>query len=109
MLKNLWQKFWYKILTRNKFIITLILFVLWVGFFDKNNLWDRRKYIKQIEQLRADKAYYQEQIESDSAQLYKLKNNPELLERFAREHYYMKAPDEDLFIIQVKKRQDANQ
>lgn len=105
MWKKFWHKFWHQIVTRNKFIITLIVFVLWVFFFDKNNLLERRKYIRQLEQLRKDKRYYENKIRRDSARLHELRNNPERLERFAREHYYMKEPDEEIFIIQKKEKE----
>ena len=84
---------------RNKYAITMLLFLVWIIFFSQNNLVDRFRIISDINQLEADKEYYKKQINRDSTRLYELTTNKENLEKFAREQYYMKKDDEDLFVI----------
>ncbi|MFO7658775.1 MAG: septum formation inhibitor [Bacteroidales bacterium] len=85
---------------KNKYILTTILFIIWLLFFDQNNLLDRRKYVKEYKQLLMDKDYYLEKIEEDSKRLEELQTSNENLEKFAREQYLMKKDDEVLYIIQ---------
>jgi hypothetical protein len=86
-------------LLKNKYILTSILFVIWVLFFDQNNLLDRKKYVNEYKQLLKDKEYYLQKIEEDKKKLEELQTNNENLEKFAREQYLMKKDDEEIFII----------
>ena len=87
-------------LFRNKFSFTLILFFVWVVFFDSNNLIERVLHLKQVHQLEKDKIFYEEKIKDDRAKLEELESNPANLEKFAREHFLMKRDNEDIFIIE---------
>ncbi len=96
------MKNWFKPIwpwMRNKYAITILLFLVWIIFFSQNNLVDRFRMISDINQLEADKEYYKEQINRDSTRLHELTTNKENLEKFAREQYYMKKDDEDIFVI----------
>lgn len=84
---------------RNKYLLTLIIFIIWIVLLDSNNLISRRKEMKNLRKLRADREYYVQRIEEDKRKLYELKTDDRNLEKFAREQYRMKKPDEDLFII----------
>jgi cell division protein DivIC len=84
---------------RNKYILTIIIFFLWLLFFDANSLLDKFREMKDLRQLEKDKEYYLNRIEEDKRKLNELKTSNDNLEKFAREQYHMKRPDEDLFII----------
>ncbi|MGI5914500.1 MAG: FtsB family cell division protein [Bacteroidales bacterium] len=84
---------------KNKYVITIILFLLWIIFFDANNLISRVRERMELNKLKAEKEYYLEKIESDSSRLMELRTDDENLEKFAREQYRMKNPDEDIYII----------
>ncbi len=88
---------------RNKYIITGIIFAIWVLFIDQNNLVERFQNLREKRQLEQDKAYYIEKKEEDAARLRELKTNDENLEKFAREQYLMKKKNEDVFIIVEEK------
>ncbi|MBN2613240.1 MAG: septum formation inhibitor [Bacteroidales bacterium] len=88
---------------KNKYILTSILFIIWLLFFDQNNLLDRRKYVREYKQLIIDKEYYLKKIEEDSKRLEELQTSDENLEKFAREQYLMKKDDEVLYIIKEDK------
>jgi len=92
---------WKKILPyiKNKYILSLTLFVLWVLFFDSNNLIDRISLIGEIRRLERNKEYFIERIHKDSARMQELKTDRENLEKFAREQYLMKKENEDIFVI----------
>lgn len=84
---------------RNKYLLTLIIFVIWIILLDSNNLIARYKEMKNLKKLKSDKEYFSRRIDEDKRKLYELKTDDQNLEKFAREQYRMKKPDEDLYII----------
>ncbi|NMC37888.1 MAG: septum formation initiator family protein [Bacteroidales bacterium] len=84
---------------RNKYILTLVIFFIWILLLDSNNLISRYKEMKILRKLKADKEYYTKRIEEDKRKLQELRTDNRNLEKFAREQYRMKKPDEDLFIV----------
>lgn len=84
---------------RNKYILTIVIFVVWLLLFDSNNLIARYKEMKELHKLKIDREYYINKIETDRKKLHELKTDNQNLEKFAREQYRMKKPDEDLYII----------
>lgn len=94
-------KIWKKILpyVKNKFILTIFIFIIWILFFDRNNLIDRTKELRHLKQLEKDRKYYIERIDKDTKRLEQLKTNNKNLEKFAREQYLMKKDNEDIFVI----------
>ena len=53
-----------------------------------------------LHQLEKDRQYYLEQIEKDSIQMHELRSSNKNLEKFARENYFMKKDNEDIFLIE---------
>jgi RNase adaptor protein for sRNA GlmZ degradation len=84
---------------RNKYILTIIIFVVWILLFDSNNLITRYKDLRELHKLKTDREYYIKRIEVDRKKLYELKTDNRNLEKFAREQFRMKKADEDLYII----------
>jgi cell division protein FtsB len=84
---------------RNKYFLTLAIFFIWILFLDSNNLIERYGQLSELNKLNKDKEYYTNKIEGDRRKLNELKTDNHNLEKFAREQYRMKKPDEDLFII----------
>ncbi|MDE5612895.1 MAG: septum formation initiator family protein [Odoribacter sp.] len=83
----------------NKYTMTLLIFMVWLAFFDRNNLVEKMHLRGKITTLKKEKAYYQEKIEEDSRKMQELLSNKKNLEKFAREQYFMKKPNEDIFVI----------
>jgi len=84
---------------KNKYLLTLVIFITWLLFFDQDNMIQRYKAIRKLNDLKADKAYYIEKIRNDSIRLEELKSNNRNLEKFAREQYLMKKNNEDIFVV----------
>lgn len=87
----------------HKYFWTIVIFLVWLLFFDQNNILFRSvpDYF-QSKSLEKEKKFYLDKIHEDSIMLNELKTNDENLIKFAREQYYMKADDEDVFIIREK-------
>ncbi len=43
---------------RNKYVLTIIIFLIWITMFDSNNLIARFKDMRELHKLRTDKEYY---------------------------------------------------
>lgn len=71
----------------------------WLMFFDRYDFVTQYKTVKELKQLEEEKLYYVNEIAKNEQDLKQLKENPIYLERFAREKYLMKQPNEDVFII----------
>jgi cell division protein DivIC len=82
-----------------KYVITIVVGVLLVGVIDDNSFVHRAKLEMQISDLEADIERYNEQNEADVKQLKAMKSSPKAFERIARERYFMKADDEDIFVL----------
>ena len=88
----------FKIL-RNKWIVTSVLFLTWIVFFDENSIISHQKNKRRLYELKQQEEYYRERIEVDKQKLEDLKAGEEKLEKFAREQYFMSKPDEDVFVV----------
>ncbi len=87
---------------RNKYVIVVAALVVWLFFFDKNDVYTQADLIKKCNKLRAERDYYLAEIEHNKTEIKELQTNKESLETFAREKYLMKKDNEDVFVI-VKK------
>ena len=79
---------------RNKYVLTIVIFIIWVALLDSNNLIARYKDMRELHKLKIDKEYYIKRIGDDKQKLRELKTNNHNLEKFAREQYRMKKPDD---------------
>jgi cell division protein DivIC len=84
---------------RNKYFLTLTIFIIWITLLDTNNLVERYRQISELHKLNKDKEYYTKKIEEDRRKLNELKTDNHNLEKFAREQFRMKKKDEDLYIV----------
>ena len=91
---------WFKFIS-NKYIWVLLFFVSWMLFLDNYSYLDHRLLNKQIEELEDNREYYKEEIKEDLKSIKSFKN-PDQIEKYAREKYYMKRENEDIYIIEFE-------
>jgi cell division protein DivIC len=84
---------------KNRFIICTLIFIAWVAFFDRNNFITQIQLHRKLSQLKEDVKYYKDEITKDRRDYYDLTSSNKNLEKFAREKYYMKKANEDIFIF----------
>ena len=84
---------------KNKYSLTLIVFVVWLTFFDQNNLMLQFQNKLDLWELDDDKEYYLVEIQKTKSDLEELTSDMNSLERFAREKYLMKRDNEEVFVI----------
>ncbi len=83
----------------NFYVASTLLFVVWLTFFDNNDIISQLKLKTKILELQEQKNYYADMIEKIQDDIFDLRTNEETLEKFAREKYLMKKPNEDVFVI----------
>ncbi len=83
----------------NKYSVTVALFLLWMTFFDSTSFLvinelngDISKYEKQLQ-------FYKDEYKKNDDFYKKLMNNKGEKEKYARENYFMKKPNEEIFIL----------
>ena len=82
-----------------KYSVVCIIGVLIVGFLDENSFWSHMKNLERIDDLTEEKARYQAEFERDQAKIRELDKNPKAMEKIARERYFMKEDNEDIFVL----------
>ena len=85
----------------NIYIITSLIFFIWIFFIDSNSILVNLKLKKEINKLIDRKEVLERQIEIDKKIISNLKN-PDSLEKYAREKLYMKKDNEEIYIIEFK-------
>jgi cell division protein FtsB len=86
-------------LLKNKFFLAGTAFIVWMLFFDRNDLASQYEYRTKVQKLEEEKAFYTQEISKAEDELKELTTNMGSLEKFARERYFMKKENEDLYVI----------
>lgn len=93
-------------LLKNKFFLVTVVFIVWMLFFDKNDLYSQYKQRQQLNKLEQERDFYTKETAQVSKELDELTSNPAKLEKFAREKYLMKKANEDVFVIVKEKKKE---
>ncbi len=83
----------------NIIVLIVLVFAVWMTFFDENSYLVHREFNKEIDELEKTIKFYEDRINEDRATIKKLQDSLEL-ERFAREKYLMKKKNEDIYVIE---------
>ncbi|MFK7782861.1 MAG: septum formation initiator family protein, partial [Psychroserpens sp.] len=86
---------------KNIFVIIFIVFSLWMLFIDSNSLMIHHELNEDISDLENEKEYYRKEIEKDKKAIKQL-STEDGIEKLAREKYYMKKDNEDIYIIEYE-------
>ena len=85
--------------SRYKYWVVVVIGLAVILVFDENSLYVRWQHLRTISELKSEIAKYKNQFEGDTKQLKDLEGDPKAIERIARERYFMKADDEDIFVL----------
>ena len=99
-LKAVRDKKWFGILT-NIYVLVLTAFVIWMAFFDTNSLLIHMELRKEIKKLEKTQEFLKEEIAKDKEIIEQL-SDPKELEKFARENYYLKKKNEEIYLIEYE-------
>ena len=97
-IKEILKSKWVKVLS-NKYLLITVIFLVWMIFFDENSFINHQELDSEIDKLEKSNQYYKEQIDEDKKVIKNL-NDPDSLEKYAREQYKMKRDNEDIYIVE---------
>lgn len=81
---------------RSRYVLVLVLFLIWMTSFDRFDIFTQVKISQTAEQLQQENDHYQKSIAETKQKLSDLERN---IEKFAREQYFFKKGNEDIFVI----------
>lgn len=86
---------------KNKYFISAVLFLVWMAFFDPKDwglIMDRRN---KLEELEVAEKRLTNQIKQTKNELNMLNSDVQSIEQYAREKYFWKKDNEDVFIVKT--------
>lgn len=97
-LRELFSNKYFRFFT-NRYLVVGLFFVIWMIFLDANSYFIHRELNKEIEKLEEKKQFFSKEIDSDKKAIQEFKDS-EKLEEYARDKFFMKRDNEDIFIIE---------
>ena len=82
-----------------KYIVVAVIGVVMIGFVDENSVWHHMVNRQRISELEGEIDRYINLNNNNQAQINQLDNDPRAIKKIARERYFMKSDDEDIFVL----------
>jgi len=90
----------FRFIIKNKYLLITGLMLIWVGVFDRYSIVTRINDEVELRGLKQQEDYYTKMIAQVKKNRDELISNQQTLEKFARERYFMKKDNEDVFIVE---------
>ncbi len=90
-----------------KYAMVTLLAVVLIGFVDENSVWHHFKNQQQISELQEEIQRHTNQYNRDRKKIKMLDSNPKEIEKIARERYFMKEDNEDIFVFEEDQNEPA--
>ncbi len=84
---------------KNKYFISFAVFCVIVFFLDKNDFFTQLERRRELRELEQSKKFYTGEIAAERTDLEGLKNDPAVMEKYAREKHLMKRDNEEIFLV----------
>jgi len=84
---------------KNKYVLALLAFGVWLLFFDRHDVTAQYQYYTQLKSLEKERDFFTSEIERMEMEIQGLQTDPKEIQKIAREKYQMKKDNEDIFII----------
>jgi cell division protein FtsB len=82
-----------------KYVVVTLVAVAWIGFLDENSLWNHLRNRQHISDMADEIEQYNNRYRHDQEQIHRLDSDPKEMEKIARERYFMKTDDEDIYVL----------
>jgi cell division protein DivIC len=81
------------------YIISAIILVVWLMFFDRSNLIKQAEMTLKLNELENEQAYYEEELEKVHKEEKEVLGSMNSIEKYAREKYFLKKEGETVFVL----------
>lgn len=85
----------------NRYFLAIFIFAVWMFFFDSSSVLVINELNNEINRYEKQLDFYKSEYQKNDGFYKKLMNNKQEREKFARENYFMKKKDEEIFILVV--------
>ena len=82
-----------------KYVLVCAFGIAIVGFWGDNSLLSHFRHQREVVELEQQIGQYNQQTERDMKRIRDLERNQKAIEKVARERYFMKTDDEDIFVL----------
>ena len=86
---------------KNKYFISIVFFIIWMLFFDPKDWQSIGERMEKVKKFEQSEKKLKEQIASTKNELNLLRQSAQTIEQYAREKYFMKKDNEDVFVIKT--------
>ena len=87
---------------KNKYVIAILAFLVWMTFFDDKSIGFMYTNSAKLKELKRSEKNIEKSIKETNTELTLLTSNAKSVEKYAREKFYMKKQNEELFITDIK-------
>ena len=87
-------------ISKHKYSISIIVFAVWMSFFDRNSAVFMYKQYNELKDLKQQEEFISAEIVEMKQQKVELFSDDEMLERYARENFYFKRDNEDVYVFE---------
>ncbi len=91
--KTLWK------IIKNKYVAATLIFLIFFLFLGENNLMVTHRLKRELKELDRESDMIEKDLHHDSLEAVSLISDPDAIEAYGREHYYMRRNNEDIFIV----------
>lgn len=84
----------------NRYVLVGLAFAIWMLFLDANSYLVHRELDQELNRMEENILYYKKELEVIREQLQALESDPEKLEKFARETFFMHREGEEIYLIE---------
>ena len=82
-----------------KYIVVTVIAIVFIGFVDENSIWRHMRNRQHISELQDEIKRLTDQHNYNQSQIRLLGNDTKAIEKIARERYFMKTDEEDIFVL----------
>ena len=82
-----------------KYIVVTVIAIVFIGFVDENSIWRHMRNRQHISELQDEIKRLTDQHNYNQSQIRLLENDTKAIEKIARERYFMKTDEEDIFVL----------
>ncbi|MCH8546681.1 MAG: septum formation initiator family protein [Cryomorphaceae bacterium] len=98
-IRHLRNQAWFRIIS-NRYVLMTLAFSIWMTFLDIHSCQVHREIDREMADIESSVEYYKEEIAKDEEMLFQLQSNTDMLETFAREQYFLRRPNEEIYIVE---------
>lgn len=88
-----------------KYAFVFVIGIVVIGFVGSNSIWGHFRNKMRISELKEEIEHYEGEYRRDQNQIHQLQSNTKAMEKVARERFFMKTDDEDIFVLSDDQRE----